>query len=124
MATNQNGSRSTAPTTEEAVTPEVVTPKKRSPLQQVIEDKMLQELVSGSIWTLDETEIVARKATLDKFRKVISSAYRMYDEELKNQRKIHGNDHLKDVTYFRNPRTVKEGTSLMDDLSFGEDDES
>jgi hypothetical protein len=114
----------TTPKQEEVTTPEVVTPKKRSPLQQVIEDKMLQELVSGSIWTLDETEIVARKATLDKFRKVISSAYRMYDEELKNQRKIHGSDHLKDVTYFRNPRTVKEGTSLMDDLSFGEDDES
>jgi len=96
------------------------TPKKRSTIQTVIEDKMLPELVSGSIWKLTEDEIVARKATLDKFRKTLAAAFKMYDAELRNMRKIHGEDHLKTVTYFRKPRDKKESgeSDLMDELDF------
>lgn len=81
---------------------------------------MLPELVSGSIWKLSEEEIVARKETLDKFRKTLATAFKMYDDELKNQRKIHGDDHLKSVTFFRKPRDVKEKpeNDLMSELDF------
>lgn len=96
------------------------TPKKRSVIQTVIEDKMLPELVSGAIWKLTEEEIVSRKDTLDKFRKTLASAFKMYDTELRNIRKIHGEDHLKNVTFFRKPRDKKESgeSDLMDELDF------
>ena len=103
------------------------TPKKRSTLQIVIEDKYLSELVSGSIWKLTDEEIVSRKETLDKFRKVLGSAYKMYDKELQNLRKIHGDDHLANVTYFRKPRSKKESNDddLMSELEMDDsDDES
>ena len=96
------------------------TPKKRSVIQTVIEDKLLPELVSGSIWKLTEEEIVSRKETLDKFRKTLSSAFKMYDTELKNLRKIHGDDHLKNVSFFRKPRAEKEKgeSDLMSEFDF------
>ena len=96
------------------------TPKKRSTIQTVIEDKMLPELVSGSIWKLTEDEIVSRKETLDKFRKTLAAAFKMYDTELRNMRKIHGDDHLNKVTYFRKPRDKKDSneSDLMDEFDF------
>ncbi len=81
---------------------------------------MLPELVSGSIWKLSEEEIVQRKMILDKFRKTLAAAFKMYDTELRNQRKIHGEDHLKNVTYFRKPRAQKENedNDLLGELDF------
>ena len=102
------------------------TPKKRSTLQIVIEDKYLSELISGSIWKLPETEIVGRKETLDKFRKLLGSAYKMYDKELQNLRKIHGDDHLENVTFFRKPRSKKENADddLLSELEMDDSEES
>jgi hypothetical protein len=101
-------------------------PKKRSTLQTVIEDKYLSELISGSIWKLSETEIVSRKETLDKFRKLLASAYKMYDKELQNLRKIHGEDHLTNVSYFRKPRSKKENADddLLSELEMESDEDS
>jgi len=99
--------------------------KKKGVVQTVIDDKMLQQLVSGSIWTQDTDQIISVRNTLEKFMKTVKASLKMFDEELKNQRKIHGDDHLKEVNFFRKPRTPKDGvdTSLMDDLSFGEDED-
>jgi len=99
--------------------------KKKGVVQTVIDDKMLQQLVSGSIWTQEVDQIVSVRNTLEKFMKTVKASLKMFDEELKNQRKIHGEDHLTGVNFFRKPRTPKEGvdTSLMDDLSFDEDDD-
>ena len=79
-------------------------------------------MVSGSIWKLTDEEIVSRKETLDKFRKVLASAYKMYDKELQNLRKIHGEDHLTNVSYFRKPRSKKESNDddLLAELEMGE----
>jgi len=109
-------------------------PKKKSTIQTVIDDKMLPQLVSGSVWKKVEGEsdedhlarIIVVQTTLVKFMKTVKTALKMFDDELKNQRNIQGTDHLTGVNYFRKPRTPKEGgtdTSLMDDLSFGEDED-
>jgi hypothetical protein len=100
------------------------TPKKRSTTEIVIKEKRIPELISGSIWKLTEDQIVERKETLDKFRKILANAFKMYDTELKNQRKIHGEDYLKNVTFFRKPRATKEteSTDLMDEFDFDSDD--
>lgn len=102
----------------QAQTPEK--PKKKSVIQTVIEDKMLVQLVSGSIWTETPERIVEVRETLEKFMKTVKTSLKMFDDELKNQRKIHGDDHLKDVKFFRKPREAKESedNSLLDDLSF------
>jgi hypothetical protein len=108
--------------------------KKKSATQIVIEEKMLPQLVSGSVWKRNENEtdeeysarIIHVRSTLGRFLKSLKTACKMFDTELTNQRNILGSDHLTGVEWFRKPRTKKEGTetdSLMDEFAFDEDDD-
>jgi hypothetical protein len=90
---------------------------KRSVLAQVVEDGLLTNLVSGAIWEKDAADIKADVETLVKFRKVVSAAFKMFDQELTNRRNIQGENWLEGVDHFRKPRTSSGGNSLLDDLS-------
>lgn len=108
MATNKQ-----TPDTEMA---EVVEAVKKSILAQVIENNYLRELVSGDIWKRDEEEIKGIEEILEKFRKLVATAFKMHDEELKTRREIHGNDHLKSLEFFRKPREAKGNSNLLAEL--------
>ena len=120
-------------TKTEPTTTKVVAPKKKSALQTVIDEKMLPTLVNGSVWKQIDGEsdeeylarLIRTRETIGRFLKVVKAALKMFDDELKNQRNIHGEDHLTGVNWFRKPRTAKEksGNSLLDELSFDDDDE-
>lgn len=91
---------------------------KRSTLQEVVEDGLLRELVSGDIWKLTDEQIKAHKDTLDKFRKLCAAAFKMFDEELTTRRNINGSDYLKGISHFRKPRSTGSDNSLLNDLDF------
>ena len=99
---------------------------KRSTLQIVIEDGLLKELVSGDVWNKpdemsdeDFFKLISGKIeTLKKFRGLIQSAFKMFDEELTNRRNISGADFLKGLDHFRKPRSGSSDNSLLNDLDF------
>lgn len=120
-------------TAKSTATPVEGKPKKRSTTQIVIDEKMLPQLVSGSVWKRVENETdeeyLARltyvQTTLVKFIKNFKTACKMFDDELKNQRNIQGSDHLAGLNFFRKPREAKKGeeTSLLDEFSMGDDED-
>jgi hypothetical protein len=120
MTTKSNNEAAIIETVEAAVKA-----VKRSTLKAVIEDKVLPDLMSGSIWDYSEDEIIAKIELMHKFRKLVATACKKFDKVLEDQRIIKGSDYLEDAKYFRNPRTKKNNSeaSLMDELSMDDEDE-
>jgi len=78
-----------------------------SPLQAMLNEDMVTNILKWDVWSTENpADIVHVRETVGVVLNGLKAVCKAFDQALVDFRKIHGEDYLSDVNYFRKPRAT------------------